>query len=389
MLRHVPVARGSPAPGRWRLAGSRRSSRRRGTARRRRPVADCSPWRGSRPADRRQCGICSNGTQSVSQPASVGPARQRQRSPALAPPRRFAEQLPADLARHVGVDDVLRHAPASRQRLAELVETARAVQIEQAAHRQRIEPHRPQRQRLGNAVERRTDDRAARRDQHALRDAGAALDGNDLVAHLAGHEAVALPHAAAVGADLLDKQIGIVDQARRQSPGAEAVVAGQHVRAAEKSRAGGLPFRRADVGEIPVARQTRIEVRIVGDERPARGGAARGDGPVVRAAAAAHQSRERGDILREPIEHRPGGLQRRRRGRQPVGIGRIERRQRFGAVVGQDAQPRQFDVPVRRQRERDQLHDAEAVERRPRRRLGAQERELVRPCAANRACGPR
>ena len=94
-----------------------------------------------------------------------------------------------------------------------------------------------------------------------------------------------MPHAAPIGTNLLQKEIRIIDQPRGQPPGAVTIVAAQDIRTTEEGRAGNLPIGRADMGEIPVTWQPRIEMRIVGNQGPACRGATGGNDPVVRTAA--------------------------------------------------------------------------------------------------------
>src|SRR5262249_6804670 len=118
-------------------------------------------------------------------------------------------------------------------------------------------------------------------DQHVLDDVRLAFDVDDLVADLAGNEAVALAHAAAVGADLLPEEIGIVYQAGGHAPGGYAVVPAHDGRATHERGTGSGPGGRADVRQVPVGGNAGVEVGIVGQERPAGRGARRGQGPVI------------------------------------------------------------------------------------------------------------
>ena len=248
---------------------------------------------------------------------------------------------------------------------------------QEAARRPRVEPGGAQREGADLALERRPDDRPARRDEYLLDDVGLALDLDDLAAALAGDEGVALAHAGAVGADLLDEEVGRVDERRRDAPGGEAVVAGADRRPTDQRGAGDGPTGCADLGQVPVRRQRRLEVGVVGEERPARRGARAGDGPVVRAAVDAGEGREGGTVRRKAVDGGAGEVAGRGGDGVVVGIIEVEGGERLGAVRLDDLEPRELDVPVADQQKRDELADAEDVGGVPRRRPGAQEDELV------------
>src|SRR5438128_2493429 len=80
----------------------------------------------------------------------------------------------------------------------------------------------------------------------------AALDADDLVAHLTRDVVAPLADAAAVRPDVLDEQVGVVHEAGGQAPGGPAVVPGQHDRAADEGRPAHLLARRAQADEVPV-----------------------------------------------------------------------------------------------------------------------------------------
>jgi hypothetical protein len=253
------------------------------------------------------------------------------------------------------------------------------VHPEHAAHGQRVEPDRPHGDGHRHPLEGRADDGAARRQQHFLGDRRAALDGDALGQRLAGDEVVALADAAAVGADFLQKQVGVIEQPRGQAPGGEPVVPGREAGAADERGAADGPVRRADVGEIPVRRQDGRQVRVVGQQRPAGGRARRPQRPVVRAAAGRHQGGEGGQVRGQAIDRgaglRPDGS----RNRQPGRVDRIEGGQRLGAVFEKDFQTGQLRIPVGGQREGLQLDQGEHIDGGPGGRPAAQQDELVRP----------
>ena len=88
---------------------------------------------------------------------------------------------------------------------------------------------------------------------------------------------------------------------------------------------GDLPVRRPQVGQVPRRRDVRGEVRVVGQDRAAGAGARRREGPGVRRAGAADEVAQRREVLRQPIERRPGKAAGRHRRRQPVGVRPMQR----------------------------------------------------------------
>ena len=179
-------------------------------------------------------------------------------------------------------------------------------------------------------------------------------------------------HAIAV--DRLDKQVGVVGQPCRDAPTGEAVVPDREDRRAREHRPDDGPLRRVDVRQIPRRRDRRPEVRIARQQWLTRCGTLRTDDPVIRATPARHVLFEHRQILPERIEKR------RVNGRgRIVRIGNcIDGAKRIDTVVAQNPQTGEFAIPVRRQRERLQLHDTENVAALVRRTLAAENREFVR-----------
>ena len=163
----------------------------------------------------------------------------------------------------------------------------------------------------------------------------AALDGDDLLDDPAGDEGVALLDARAVGADLLEEQVGVVHQAGRQPPGGVAVVPREDDRAADEARPGD-GSRRACAGGRDTSAAGRPASRCGSLARSGRPVAVRepGDDPVVRAAAEADPGEERREVRPQPDRPPRRPVADRRGDGVPGGVGRVERLQGLGAVGG-------------------------------------------------------
>src|SRR5204863_6557811 len=122
---------------------------------------------------------------------------------------------------------------------------------------------------------------AAWRLQHRLGDALATLYADDFFVNLTFDKPVPLFDATAVRAELFKEQVGVVGQAGGHAPRNVAVEPGRETGAAGERGPGDRPVRRADVGQVPLDRHGREQVRVVTHDRPAGGGAARPDRPVV------------------------------------------------------------------------------------------------------------
>ena len=80
------------------------------------------------------------------------------------------------------------------------------------------EPGGLHRHRRHIAVEGRSDDRSSIGHEHLLDDGGLSLDLDTFFDHLAGHEATATEHAAAIRTDLFHVEVGVVDEAGGDAP---------------------------------------------------------------------------------------------------------------------------------------------------------------------------
>ncbi len=200
---------------------------------------------------------------------------------------------------------------------------------------------------------------------------------DDLYAPFAGHEPVALAHAASVGADLFQEQVRVVHESGGRPPGGEPVVADGKGGAAHKGGPGGRPFGCAHVGQVPSGGQVGAEVGVVGQDGSPCDRARGGDGPAVRPAPQVDRGMEEGQILGQPVSRQPSRGAGRRGHRLPLGVGGVEGGQRLGAILLQDLESGQFAVPVGGQAEGHQLERAQGVGRAVGGGLGAQEGELV------------
>jgi len=80
--------------------------------------------------------------------------------------------------------------------------------------------------------------------------------------------------AGVVGIDPLDKEVLDIRRRRRQTPGDPLIVADENERAARGGPAGDVVLRGFQPGEIPEARRTEIEMRIICEKRLAARGCA-------------------------------------------------------------------------------------------------------------------
>ena len=134
----------------------------------------------------------------------------------------------------------------------------------------------------------------------------------------------------------------------------------------------------AQVREVPRRRDRRAEVRVVGEDRGTRCGPRSGDGPGVRAAGCTHQVAQAREVIGEPGERLAGAATRRRDDRLPRGVGRLDRRERLGAIGVEDREARQLGVPVAGEREGLEPIERQHVLDVPCARLGPEQHELVR-----------
>ena len=96
---------------------------------------------------------------------------------------------------------------------------------------------------------------------------------------------IAFPDRAAVGADLLEVEVGVVDEPDGDAPSGKPVVGSREARRPGEGGAGDGPVRRRQPRQVPVRRQRRRQVRVVGQQRAPGRGSRRVDRPVVGAAA--------------------------------------------------------------------------------------------------------
>ncbi len=311
-------------------------------------------------------------------PRRLVPGGQRQGTRPAPAHRRGADQLPADAAPGVGVGDVQRHRVPSGEGAPQVLGGAGPAQLEQGAQGAGHQPGGRHRQVPHLSEEGGTYQRAAVGDQHLDHLGLPAAHLDHLGAHLTGDEAIAAPHAGAVGADLLYEEVGVVDQSGRHPPGEVAVVGGGHRRGAGERGAGQRPLRGGDVEQVPVRGEHGGQVRVVGQHRAPGTGARRGDGPVVGGAPQADGRGQEGGVVGQPVGGPPGRLAGPVAGRLPLRVGRVEGGQSLGAVEGEDLEPGQLHVPVGGHGEGEQGHVAEGVGRPIGGGMGPQEGELVR-----------
>ena len=269
-----------------------------------------------------------------------------------------------------------------------------AVGVERGpAHGQRVAGLIARAQHVGRAAGVR-DHRPVARAPPGHGDVGTALDLDDLSAGLERRPAVGGAVAAGVGGiDLLQVEVLDVGSGVGEAPGDVLVLPQHHHRQARQRcpshfQAGGLEAR-----EVPQRGRAELEVRVVGQQRPAGAGVRPGDDPVV--GAHALDARRRGD-LGQPL---PGRLQRTTgqpeaaEQRRVVGGGR-QRLPRVGRQQLVDArhrhlqcqaQPQQLGGPVGAQVPGHHDAPGQAVDGVPGLGLDAQDHELRRPRAQLRA----
>ncbi len=275
--------------------------------------------------------------------------------------RGVAGELPRDVAVVVSGHDVDRQARPMAVGLAQLLRCRHRLHAQHAASGHRVEPGGAQRDRGLVVGEGGTDDGAVRRFEHLLDDGLAALDVDRLVVDRARDELVADAHTRPVRTDLLEEQIGVVDQAGGHPPGTPAVEADREGRRPHQGGTGEMPLRRGHMGEVPVGRVRGGEVGVVRNDGATGCGAVSGNRPVVRSPAHARRRGEQREIGGEPIDGGTGRLAHRDRRRQPLGIGRFQRQHRLHPVLGDHLVAHQLGIPVRCQQEGHELHETEHV----------------------------
>ena len=238
----------------------------------------------------------------------------------------FAGRVVADVAGHVGVDEVLRRRHEVPKRGGELGPVPRVVEAQERgngrvlaiecgpAERERLERRRL-RSRLARSgvvrVERVRDERTVPRDADVDADRRAALDRDRF-----GDHDDALLCATELGelarrVEMLAVQIFDIGGDVGGAPRDEAIASERDGRRARQRRADHLEIAADHVREIPGGRQPRAEMRIVGQERLAASRQRAVDDPVVRtdrlSARVAEQKIADGRIAgRERAEKRRG-----------------------------------------------------------------------------------
>src|SRR5262249_51905358 len=150
----------------------------------------------------------------------------------------------------------------------------------------------------------RRQDRAAGREQNVLGHVWPVLHPDHLTGCFAPAEgALRLTDARSVRAEGFKEQVGVVRQPGGHAPGGEPVVPDAEARGTDEPSPGRLPLRAADVREVPRRRGGRGQVRVAGQDGLTRGGAAAGDGPVVRPTAAGQELLQGGEIGRQRVEN--------------------------------------------------------------------------------------
>ncbi|MNM88443.1 hypothetical protein D3C81_1006600 [compost metagenome] len=226
----------------------------------------------------------------IAGPLVAAIAGHRRQAVPVGPVHGQAARNPADIARGIRVDLVLaRRAPAVHRR-AELVPVARAHVV----HRPEIRRHAVVQPRgaqhpgaLGpgvgvehRAVARVVDGHRARRGLPAHRD----LLGDGFHRLPAALVAVL---ARLPGVGLVDVEVFLIHVEPGQAEGDGAVMANRDAWQERLAGADHGQSRRVQVADVAQARRAVRAVRVIGEDRPARGGAAARDDPVVRAQAAA------------------------------------------------------------------------------------------------------
>ena len=246
------------------------------------------------------------------------------------------------------------------------------------ANRLRVKPDRAQRDRPAPSLDRRRDERSPRGHQDLLRDRLAALDLNGFFANLTGLEAGARANTHTIGAELLDKEIGVVDQPRGHTPRAVAIVSDADPGRTDEGSPRNGPIRGPDVQEVPGRGQRGRKMRIIRQERTTTRGSVSGQDPVVRGASRGRVFGKNFKVRLQHLKGRPGRLTRwHSRGLRIRRDQGIKRQQRLHSIQVGNTKPRELLIPVGREQERKQGEDRAGVEGRKFRRGGSQQGELV------------
>ena len=355
-------------------------------ARSRRPrAARCSPRRRSRPAGRGPtAGRRTEDARPPIRPPTPAPAASRSRPAAAAGSRPAASRRgPRRRRRRHSATD-----PATTGTRPGSVSKSRArCDAEEAAHRPRLEPRCPHRERPADA---------------ALEDGG--------------HD-----RAAPGDEDLLD------DRGRRPAPGStrrSAPPAPDHRDRARSARRRRAPPRKGRTSRVQPAVMPHATwpLKPVGNAGPPTNEAPAISHPGVRRCARYHgggiagprcgslarigapdavrgpamaqafeppdaptRSRSRDRSSASRASGSPASAAGRRHDRLPRGVGRLDGRQRLGAIGVEDREPRQVAVPAAAERERLEAVECQHVLDGPCARLGPEQHELVRPRRARRA----
>lgn len=266
---------------------------------------------------------------------------------------------------------------------------AREVRREEALVGLGLEPRRRERERrralARPEIEGLRDDRAARGLAHHELFGRAPLHGDALAAQRAGHERVSLAHREPVGRELLQEEVGVVAVRGRRAPRGVAVVPDHPAGEAHEHRARGRPLGGSRVGHVPAARQRRGQVRIGREQGLAALGARAAHGPRVRAAALPCELAQVLEIGERRAEHRARLRERGRGDRERLEVVRLERAHRLFAVFFEHELTHELDVPVGREREREERADGRQVGAHHAARLGAEQHQIVGARAASRA----
>src|SRR5262249_59368158 len=146
--------------------------------------------------------------------------------------------------------------------------------------------------------------RSAGRDHIVLGHVWPVLHPDHLTGGFAPAErAVRLTDARSVRPEGFEEQVGVVGQPGGHAPGGEPVVPDPEPGGADEPSPGRLPLGAADVREVPRRRGGRGQVRVAGQDGLTRGGAAAGDGPVVRTTAAGQELLQGGEIGGQRVEN--------------------------------------------------------------------------------------
>jgi hypothetical protein len=184
------------------------------------------------------------------------------------------------------------------------------------------------------------------RDAHRQALVGRALDADDFDA--LGE----LPLA------LLQVQVLHVAAGAGEAPGDALVASGQDARHTRQRAANGVEAGRVQVREVPHRRRREPEVRVVGEQRLARGGAAAGERPAVGSGQEVGRLRE---AQRLALEAAVQLLQIADLGRRVAGVGReelVDARQRERT---RELQAQQLATPIGAEVPRHHLHPGHGI----------------------------